>query len=401
MALRGRRLTLAYLVLSVTLAAVHVATAPGVPIDLEVYRRAGEAVLGGGDQVYRGGDGALPFTYPPFSAALFTALALVPAGVAAFLVAALSYLGLSTIVGLSLRHLRIDRRFGVPVVLLAALTEPVAETVRFGQVNLILAALVLVDLLVLMPRRSRAAGLLLAVAICVKLTPAIFLLVPLVNREWRTLARTAVAGAVLTVVPALVMPASWLDFWTRAVWSPERVGGVEFLSNQSVKGAVWRAAGPGGFPVVTALLVVAVVLVTLLAARRAGDRDALATVLLVALCGLFVSPISWIHHWVWTLPLMLWLVAPGRAGRSRRQPVLVGLGVAWLVATTTRVMWLAPSGGGREYSASLAAKLLSDAYAVLGLASLVAVSAVLVAGPGRNTPAHRVLTPDAAGASSR
>ncbi|AXG12073.1 glycosyltransferase 87 family protein [Intrasporangium calvum] len=114
MALRGRRLTLAYLVLSVTLAAVHVATAPGVPIDLEVYRRAGEVLLGGGDQMYRGADGALPFTYPPFSAALFTALALVPAGVAAFLVAALSYLGLSTIVGLSLRHLRIDPDSGSP-----------------------------------------------------------------------------------------------------------------------------------------------------------------------------------------------------------------------------------------------------------------------------------------------
>lgn len=384
------------------LAAVHVATSPGLPIDLEVYRRAGEAVLGGGDAVYQGGDGQLPFTYPPFSAALFTALALVPPGAATVAVAALSYLGLSTIVALSVRHLDIDRRLGVPIVLLAALTEPVAETVRFGQVNLILAAaLVLLDLLVLMPRRSRAAGLLVAIAICIKLTPAVFLLLPLVRREWRILARTAAASAVLTIVPALVMPASWLDFWTRAVWSPERVGGVEFLSNQSIKGAVWRAAGPGGFPVVTALLVVTVVLITLVAVQRAGERDAIGTVLLVALCGLLISPISWIHHWVWTVPLVLWLVSHRDAGTGRRPAVLLTLAAAWLVVLLTRVVWLAPSGDGREHLAPVVTKLLSDAYTLLALATLGAAAAIQVAGHKRNTPAHRVITPDATGASSR
>lgn len=384
------------------LAAAHVATSPGTPIDLEVYRRAGEAVLGGGDQLYLGADGLLPFTYPPFAAVLFTRLALIPAGLATFVIAAVSYASLSTIVVLSIRHLGIDRRLGLPIVLLAALTEPVAETVRFGQVNLVLAALVLVDLLVLMPQHRRAAGLLLAAAISIKLTPAIFLLVPLVRRDWRALARVAAAGAALTLLPAIAMPASWLDFWTRAVWDPDRVGGVEFLANQSLTGAVSRAAGLDGIPALTAVLTVILVLVAIVAVRCGWERDPLAATVVVALCGLLVSPISWVHHWVWSVPLVLWLLAPHRAEAGRHRPLLVGLAAAWLVVLATRVIWLAPSGDGRELSASLPATLLSDAYVLLGVVSLVAVTAVLVTTrPQRNTPASQVLPPEAAGAATR
>lgn len=379
MRLRDHRLVLAHVALSLALAGGHLATAPGTPIDLEVYRRAGEALAGGGDQLYRVADGLLPFTYPPFAALLFTALALVPSGVATFVMAALSYLSLATIVALSLRHLGMDRRLAIPLVLLAALTEPVAETVRFGQVNLILAALVLVDVLVLMPQHRRAAGLLLAAAISIKLTPAIFLLVPLVRGDWRVLTRVAAAGAALTLVPAIVMPTSWLDFWTRAVWNPDRVGGVEFLANQSLTGAVSRVAGPDGLPALTAALIVMLVLVAVLAVRYGWEGDPLAVTVVVGLCGLLVSPISWVHHWVWTIPLVLWLLAPVRADTGRHRPALVGLAVAWLVVMATRVIWLAPSGDGRELTAAAPAKLLSDAYVLLGIGSLLAMTAALVA----------------------
>jgi alpha-1,2-mannosyltransferase len=38
---------------------------------------------------------------------------------------------------------------------------------------------------------------------------------------------------------------------------------------------------------------------------------------------LLISPISWSHHWLWVLPLVLWLV------HDRRSPVLA---VVWAVA---------------------------------------------------------------------
>ena len=39
--------------------------------------------------------------------------------------------------------------------------------------------------------------------------------------------------------------------------------------------------------------------------------DTLATVIIVQLFGLLVSPISWSHHWVWMVPALLWLIYEG------------------------------------------------------------------------------------------
>ena len=51
---------------------------------------------------------------------------------------------------------------------------------------------------------------------------------------------------------------------------------------------------------------------------RAGDRA--AGFLAVQFTGLLISPISWSHHWVWVLPLLLWcLFGP-------RQRLTVGAG---------------------------------------------------------------------------
>ena len=67
--------------------------------------------------------------------------------------------------------------------LAAMLTEPVTETFSFGQVNILLTALVVVDILWLRPGRGR--GVLTGIAMAIKLTPAVFLAVFFVRREWR------------------------------------------------------------------------------------------------------------------------------------------------------------------------------------------------------------------------
>jgi alpha-1,2-mannosyltransferase len=52
-------------------------------------------------------------------------------------------------------------------------------------------------------------------------------------------------------------------------------------------------------------------------ARRADPRHGL---LAVAMCGLLISPISWTHHWIWIVPLLVVLVLDKRW-------ILVGTGV--------------------------------------------------------------------------
>ena len=49
------------------------------------------------------------------------------------------------------------------------------------------------------------------------------------------------------------------------------------------------------------------------------QRSAPDSMVVVQLFGLLLSPISWTHHWVWLLPLMIWPVhGPYRYLREAR-----------------------------------------------------------------------------------
>ena len=65
-------------------------------------------------------------------------------------------------------------------------------------------------------------------------------------------------------------------------------------------------------------------------------RDRLGSLLVVQLFGLLISPISWTHHWVWLLPLMIWLIH----GPWRARPGARLLGWGWLGLTLVGVPWL-------------------------------------------------------------
>jgi alpha-1,2-mannosyltransferase len=65
-------------------------------------------------------------------------------------------------------------------------------------------------------------------------------------------------------------------------------------------------------------------------------RDRLGSLLVVQLFGLLASPISWTHHWIWLVPLMIWLLH----GPWRTRPGARILGWGWLVLTLIGVPWL-------------------------------------------------------------
>ena len=168
-------------------------------------------------------------------------------------------------------------------------------------------AAICADILLL---RGRWSGVLVGLAAGIKLTPLVFVVfLVLIGR------RVAATRAVLTfgatvLVGFVVMPASAAAFWTEAVWDPERVGGTEYIRNQSLLGAMTRILGSEpstlvwlvvAVPVSAAVLTVAAVL------WRDGARD--AGLCLAAAAMLLASPISWDHHWVWGVPALLVLAA--------------------------------------------------------------------------------------------
>ncbi|WP_208028627.1 glycosyltransferase 87 family protein [Rhabdothermincola sediminis] len=286
-------------------------------IDLDVYKHAGRDVLAGRFG-YRSGGGDLVFTYPPFAALVAVLTAPFGQWWGQFLWTLASTLALVGVVWLSFRRaveaVGADVRpllFGGACVL-AVLARPFAEHVAMGQVNVFLVLACLVDLFAVRGRWPQ--GTLIGVASALKLTPAVFIVYLAVTGRLRAAGTAVAAFAACSGLAFVVLPAASIDYWSDAVFHGERVtGSLAYTSNQSVLGAVNRMVPAHARGVVWLVVSAAVVVIGLHRAReahRAGDE--LGGVAVTAALGLLVSPISWLHHFVWLLPMVGALVADGR-----------------------------------------------------------------------------------------
>jgi alpha-1,2-mannosyltransferase len=181
------------------------------------------------------------------------------------------------------------------------------------------------------------SGLLVGLAAGVKLTPAVSGLYFLGARRWGTVVFSAVVFLATIGVSALVVGDQARYYFTELLGDASRVGPIGTSFNQSWRGGISRILGhdAGYGPIVVAALVITAVL-TFLAWRATTGDDRLGRIVVVQLFGLLLSPISWTHHWVWVLPLMIWLLhGPLRRLRGAR-----ALGWGWLVLTLVGVPWL-------------------------------------------------------------
>ncbi|MFF7973249.1 glycosyltransferase 87 family protein [Streptomyces sp. NPDC007905] len=343
-------------------------------IDLMVYRAEGATVRAGGDlYALRATAAHLPPTYPPFAALLFTALTL-PGTVTLRTLATAGNLALLVVfVRLSLKlvgHARAESVWWVAAV--AVWCEPVWTTLRYGQVNLLLAALVLWDLSRHPAGRyDRWAGAGLGLAAAVKLTPALFPVFLLAagvaarlgggdGGPWLRHARgaaTAFAGA--TLLAAAALPYDSWRYWTDTVFRPDRAGHPESTANQALRGVLARLLQtpyPGAVWVAAAAVVAALGLTVAVTAELRGMRS--WAVCACAVTALLISPVSWTHHWVWCVPVVLLLWTRGRRAAAT--------GTALIFCSY--VPWWAPHGTGRPELHQTGAQLtLSALYAGAGV----------------------------------
>jgi alpha-1,2-mannosyltransferase len=344
-------------------------------IDLLVYRAEGATVRAGGDlYALRTTAAQLPTTYPPFAALLFTPLTLLDVSGLRTLATAGNLALLVAFVRLSLRlvgHARGGTVWWVAAV--AVWCEPVWTTLRYGQINLLLGVLVLWDL----TRRpgDRLAGLGIGLAAAVKLTPALFAVFLLATgvaarrrngtgAPWLRHARgavTAFAGA--TLLAAAVLPYDSWRFWTCMMFRAGRVGHAEETANQALRGVLARALHtpePGAAWVVAAALVGAAGLAAAVRAELRGQRA--WAVLACAVTALLICPVSWSHHWVWCVPVVLLLAMEGRRA----------VAVCTLPVFCSYALWWVPHGEERpELHQGPGELLLSGLYAAAGCAFLL------------------------------
>lgn len=282
-------------------------------------------------------DFPLPFTYPPFAALVFYPLHLLPFGLIAFCWQLGIIAALYGVVRVSQRLLGTPANSGRGTAMLwtavAIWLEPLRSNFDYGQINVIL---VLAVLWAAYSTRWWLSGLLVGVAAGIKLTPAVTGLYFLGMRRWGAAVFSAVVFFGTVGVSVAIIGQQARFYFTDLLGDARRVGPIGTSFNQSWRGAISRILGhdAGYGPVVLAGIAVTAVLALL--AWRALDSDRLGCLLVVQLFGLLISPISWTHHWVWLVPLMIWLLH----GPRRNQLGARVLGYGWLALTVVGVPWL-------------------------------------------------------------
>lgn len=353
-------------------------------LDLEVYLGGAKALAQQGSPydawVPTTHQILLPFTYTPFAAAVFLPGTLLPFAVTMKLVSIASivatgvvaYLYVATLNGSLTDPAEVTGRTAAALVavgaqLAGALLEPVRSTLGFGQINALLMVMVVLDVLLPGDRR-RTKGLLIGVAAAIKLTPAVFVVYFLVRRDFQSAARVVAGFVAAGALLWLARPSASFTYWTKLVFDAGRIGGVDYVGNQSLKGLVTRLGLPEtAGTVVWLLAALAVMALVAVVIVRAGEPVLALTA--CALGGLLVSPISWTHHWTWCVPILVLAGYHGvRAWRTDRvvawwSGAVVAAGLALFVWGP---MWFAP-----RPASSIGWWLATESYELFGLALLV------------------------------
>lgn len=321
-----------------------------VPLDLDIYRMAGQDLVAGGllyDAPYIW---ELPFTYPPFAGVVFETLAHTSNNLLIALWQGGTMLALLAVVLLVLhnRGVKLTPLTAYVAVMATAsfiALEPIHGTLFYGQINVFLMLLVSLDLI---PRRRRLPGIGIGLAAGLKLTPAFLGLVLLFQKRW-----WAALGSVLTFA-ATVAVGFWLipdakDFWTNAMFNSSRIGDRSnggSLDALSLMSRLYGTESRGIWLIVVAVVVALTCWAVWVAVRRDNSAAALT---FTGISACVISPFSWYHHFVWVTPLaILILVATNQfCGRLLERPLgarvggqLAGL-ASFVLTAALMIPWVA------------------------------------------------------------
>lgn len=334
-------------------------------IDLRVYHLAVQDMVNGRDIYLTSTPGDnLKFIYPPIAAILMTPLLLGPYVMWQVI---WTILGTAALISV-LRRVRVPRGIvlGILAAALVLAMEPIRTTVGYGQVNTMLMALVVIDLLPDDPERPRRIprGALIGLAAAIKLTPLLFVVFALLIWKRRLALVAAVSFGFFTLIGALLQPSQSVEFWTGLGKGEVNTAGPIYVGNQSITGALTRWFAEDRPTIIAALLTGFVVagLATLVAAWWWRRGETVFAVGLVGLATCLASPLSWTHHHVWAAILLVAVTL-----RSTMPSWSVWLGRTWMIWISLSLpLAVLPYGSHKEVNYTAIQKLISNLGPTLG-----------------------------------
>jgi alpha-1,2-mannosyltransferase len=215
--------------------------------------------------------------------------------------------------------------------------------------------------------RDLPTGMLLGLAAAIKLTHLVFIPYLILTRQWRVARNAAITFVAATGAMFAVAPRSSWRYFTKDAFDIRRVGNAETIGNQELRAALVRAhltPAPAVFDVVAAIVLCLGLLVAVAAYRRSS---AMLGMLVCGATGLTVSPISWLHHYVWIVPALIWLLL----GSDRPAK-----GSTWALAGVLGFIVIPPT---RRGGSGVLWYVRDDAYVIATLAFVGLVGAMLLA----------------------
>jgi alpha-1,2-mannosyltransferase len=330
----------------------------------------------------------LYFIYPPIAAILMTPLAL-----GSYVFWQVVWTG-----GLVWAQQSVLKRCGAPrgwklgligiAVLLAM--EPIRTTLGYGQVNTVLMALVVADLLPDAPgeRRRIPQGTLIGLAAAIKLTPALFVLFAFLIGKTRVAITAMISFAVFTGIGAILLFRETSVFFGGLSGGNTRTASPLYAGNQSLLGVFFRLGGSSRATALAGLAVSAVlaVLGCWVAAHWWRNGEKVFAVALVGLTTCLASPLSWTHHYVWILPMGMAVLSPGVPRWAR---YVGGFWVIWVCACLP--LAVLSYAGGRERQFDFLQQLVANLGPILGVILVVGLAwqlAVSTRSQPARAPAH-------------
>ncbi len=350
-------------------------------VDLEVYLMGAHHLFSGHLYTTYLASPREPFTYPPVSALLFVPLTILTTTGAQVVWAVVTTGTLVAFLVVSIRAVRAD--WCRSDLMLCALVlcypamalNPVAMTFSFGQVNLLLALFVLADLTWRPSGAGRALprGVLTGIAAAVKVTPLIFVPFLFATRQFRAGSTALCVFLACGIGMLIATPSEAWSYWTRYIFDAHRVGGVVFVSNQSLRSAIVRfSRAHASERLIVVVIVVAGIAGLAVAVWAYRASSAVLGVLVCAVTGLAVSPITWSHHLVWIIPVLAWLSLADDRPRFGRAWTALALVWFWNGA-----IWRTPHGNGVELHDSVLQMVVANSYTLTMVLFVGGVAAML------------------------
>lgn len=279
------------------------------------------------------------YRYPPFYTLLLLPLSFVPYPVAAILWRVLNLALILLAVWLIVKtlSLRLDARNALVIGLIVFNFDPLVYNLAIGQINLVILILLTGAAFAWTRQRHGLGGVLLALAASIKVAPAVFLLYFLWKKGFRFVLSAIAATVAFAGLGFLALGEQATRTFIKVVTSFAQED-TAWIGNQSLRGflarifvgdefvqAIWPNAALerwlyyGG-----AALFIALTAFILFRSRRANYFHLEFALVLITFH--LISPITWVHHFVWTIYPLVVIALACLDRENVAQTILFGVG---------------------------------------------------------------------------